>query len=111
MTGCCAILSLHVTLHGGGTALQGVDIGLRSGHVTYPVSPWSQLVDAVCRPPRDTYELVGGGRATFSFGESRSRIKKYYRQDIELVSCGVCVEGSFRLAQPHRPPRHTQYTP
>jgi len=47
-----------------------------------------QLVDAVCRPPRDTYDeqdLVGGTRATFSFGESRSRIKKYYRQDVELV--------------------------
>lgn len=51
-----------------------------------------QLVDAVCRPPRDVYDeddLVGGRRAAFAYGESRDRIKKYYRQDVELVSYGM----------------------
>lgn len=50
---------------------------------------WDQLVGAVCRPPRDIYEesdLVGGNRAAFSFGETRARIKKYYRQDVELIN-------------------------
>lgn len=48
-----------------------------------------QLVDAVCRPPRDVYEesdLVGGRQASFAFGESHNRIRKYYRQDIELYN-------------------------
>jgi len=47
------------------------------------------LVGAVCRPPRDIYQesdLVGGIRAAFSFGETRARIKKYYRQDVELIN-------------------------
>lgn len=44
-------------------------------------------MSAVCRPPRDSYEdddLVGGLRAAFAFGETHSRIKKYYRQDVEI---------------------------
>jgi pimeloyl-ACP methyl ester carboxylesterase len=48
-----------------------------------------QLVDAVCRPPRDVYEesdLVGGRQASFAFGESHNRIRKYYRLDIELYN-------------------------
>ena len=52
-----------------------------------PILPTTQLVGAVCRPPRDTYDetdLVGGRRAAFMFGESRPTIKKYYRQDVEL---------------------------
>ncbi|RMZ57570.1 hypothetical protein APUTEX25_001770, partial [Auxenochlorella protothecoides] len=44
---------------------------------------WDQLVDAVCRPPRDdSYtdeDLVGGQRASFRLGKAR-----YYRQDLEL---------------------------
>lgn len=47
-----------------------------------------QLVDAVCRPPRDEYsdsDLLGGRAATFRFGESRSSIRKYYREDVGLV--------------------------
>lgn len=48
-----------------------------------------QLVDAVCRPPRDVYmeaDLVGGTRATFAFAAQSSIIRKYYREDVELVS-------------------------
>ena len=48
-----------------------------------------QLVGAVCRPPRDFYEesdLVGGIRSSFAFGATRAKIKKYYRQDIELTN-------------------------
>jgi len=47
-----------------------------------------QLVDAVCRPPRDVYmeaDLVGGTRATFAFAAQSSKIRKYYREDVELV--------------------------
>eukprot|EP00890_Picochlorum_soloecismus_P001336 jgi/Picsp_1/2202/NSC_05666-R1_esterase lipase domain-containing protein len=48
---------------------------------------WDQLVDAVCRPPRDVYmeaDLVGGTRATFAFAAQSSKIRKYYREDVEL---------------------------
>lgn len=55
-----------------------------------------QLVDAICRPPRDVYtenQLVGGMRATFAFAPHRRvKVKKYYREDVELV----CV---FQLCQ------------
>lgn len=43
---------------------------------------WDQLVDAVIRPPRDSYhesDLVGGSRANFSIGATR-----YYRQDMTV---------------------------
>ncbi len=50
---------------------------------------WDQLVDAVCRPPRDdSYtdeDLLGGQRASFRLGKAR-----YYRQDLEV---GVCQRG------------------
>ena len=51
-----------------------------------------QLVDAVCRPPRDVYmevDLVGGTRATFAFAAQSSKIRKYYREDVELVSTSL----------------------
>lgn len=44
---------------------------------------WDQLVDAVCRPPRDSdytdRDLVGGRKAAFRIGRER-----YYRQDLEV---------------------------
>lgn len=55
-----------------------------------------QLVDAVCRPPRDDRyteaELTGGQRASFKFGETWELIRKYYRQDVILVSLHLSVQ-------------------
>ncbi|KAL4418794.1 hypothetical protein ABPG77_010203 [Micractinium sp. CCAP 211/92] len=46
---------------------------------------WDQLVDAVCRPPRDDAyteaDLVGGRRASFRLYD-----RKYYRQDVTLTN-------------------------
>lgn len=57
---------------------------------------WDQLVDAVCRPPRDdSYtdeDLVGGQRASFRLGKAR-----YYRQDLEV---GVCQRAGGEHARP-----------
>lgn len=44
---------------------------------------WESLVDAVCRPPRDSdytdEELVGGKKAVFTWQGGR-----YYRQDLQV---------------------------
>ncbi|KAI3434931.1 hypothetical protein D9Q98_002985 [Chlorella vulgaris] len=55
---------------------------------------WDQLVEAVCRPPRDdSYteaDLVGGRRASF-----RLYNRRYYREDVTLVNVrGLKLQGS-----------------
>lgn len=59
-------------------------------------------MDAVCRPPRDIYsedDLIGGRRATFSFGSSGSGIRKYYREDIQLKN----PRGHILMCSHYRP--------
>ncbi|PRW33772.1 alpha beta-hydrolase [Chlorella sorokiniana] len=59
---------------------------------------WDQLVDAVCRPPRDDAytdaDLVGGRRAAF-----RLYNHKYYRQDVVLTN----ARGQQLQASHYRP--------
>ncbi|CAG9465878.1 unnamed protein product [Pedinophyceae sp. YPF-701] len=47
-------------------------------------SLWDQLVDCICRPPRDVYEetdLVGGTRKAFIIGRRR-----FVRNDVEIIN-------------------------
>lgn len=63
-----------------------------------------QLVDCVCRPPRDNQysdrDLIGGTRATFSFAPQRGMpIRKYYREDIDLKN----AKGEILKCSHYRP--------
>ena len=64
---------------------------------------WDQLVDAVCRPPRDEYseeDLVGGRRAAFRLAAAPGAApRRYYREDVELRN----PAGQRLLASHYRP--------
>lgn len=49
---------------------------------------WDQLVDCVCRPPRDVYrhkDLIGGEEGVFVIGKP-PKVRKFYREDLFLYN-------------------------
>jgi pimeloyl-ACP methyl ester carboxylesterase len=74
---------------------------------------WSQLVDAITRPPRDTYaedSLVGGPDGSFRFALPGYPVRCFVREDVQLVNArGQTLRCShFRPSidqQPHE--RHS----